>query len=103
MYTTAPSGLLYGTNCNHTKYSAQCWRAREKTKLMVCVLWPMAMLRCSWLRFTARASEALTSAAYVDVQIALDDGAVLQGLSGVHRVNDGGGAGLIAGAIAGTA
>lgn len=63
----------------------------------------MPMLRRSWLQFTARASVALTSAAYVDVQIALDDGAVLEGLSGVHRVDDGRGAGLIAGAVAGAA
>lgn len=38
MYATAPGRLLYGTNCNHTKYSAQRWQAREHTKLMVCVI-----------------------------------------------------------------
>lgn len=46
---------------------------------------------------------ALTSTADVDVQVAFDDGAVLQGLSSIHRVDDGGCAGLIARAIAGAA
>lgn len=44
--------------------------------------------------------DALTSAANVDVQIAFDDGAVLQGLSGVHRVDDGRRADLVTQAIA---
>lgn len=47
--------------------------------------------------------KALTSTANVNVQIAFDDGAVLQRLSSIHRVNGGGSAGLITRAIAGTA
>lgn len=53
--------------------------------------------------FTTGASTTLTSAANVNVQIAFDDGAVLQGLSGIHRVDDRGLAGLIAGAVTGAA
>lgn len=44
-----------------------------------------------------------TSTADIDVQIAFDDGAVLQGLSSVHRVDDGRRADLITQAIAGSA
>lgn len=46
---------------------------------------------------------ALTSTANVDVQIALDDRAVLHGLRGVHRVDDRGCADLVTQAIAGVA
>lgn len=48
-------------------------------------------------------TDALTSTANVDVQIALDDRAVLQVLCGIHRVNDEGWADLVTQAIAGTA
>lgn len=48
-------------------------------------------------------SATLTSTANVNVQIAFKDGAVLQGLSGIHRVDDGGAAELIAGAVTGAA
>lgn len=47
--------------------------------------------------------DKLTSTANVDVQIALDDSAVLQGLSSIHRVDDNGRADLVTQAIAGTA
>ena len=46
---------------------------------------------------------ALTSTANVNVQIAFDDGAVLQGLSSIHGVNDSGRAGLVTRAIASAA
>lgn len=47
--------------------------------------------------------EALTSTADVDVQVSFDDGAVLQVLSGVHRVDDCARAGLVTQAVAGAA
>lgn len=50
-------------------------------------------------RLAFRTTATLTSASDVNVQISFEDGAVLQGLRGIHRVDDTGAAELVAGAV----
>lgn len=55
------------------------------------------------MRITSLLVAGLTSTADVDVEIAFNESAVLQGLSGIHRVDYRRRADLITQAIAGTA